>query len=351
VDKTLVTGASGFLGANLARALARRGDDLRLLVRTTSELGYIEDLGAELATGDVLDRDSVRSAMRGVERVFHVAGATSMRQRDRRKVFEVNVVGTTNVLGEALNAGVERAVYTSTSGAVGPAPPHQTADESQIFTAGHLGIAYINSKHEAESQAMRLAVDGLPVVCVNPCFVLGPGGPPGSSNLLVRRFLLRQIPAYVEGGINIVDVRDVVSGHLLADERGKVGERYLLGGRNFTLTRLFADLGRLSGVAPPPVKLPGSLLSGTLDAAARLGLPTMVSPDEVRSATQWWTYRSTKAKRELGFHARPHEETLEETVAWHAKELGDRVGGGPRTDLALKAVGEVVKLGERLVPG
>jgi dihydroflavonol-4-reductase len=349
MPKTLVTGASGLIGAHLARALADRGDELRLFARQTSRLDHVADLEFERLTGDVRDREAVRRAMKGINRVFHVAGTTSMRSRDRGEVFEINALGTRNVLGEALAAGVERAVHTSSSAAVGPAPPNGAAEESQVFTAGHLGIAYVNSKHEAELEAIRLAAHGLPVVIVNPCFVLGPGGPTGSSNLLVRRFLLRQIPAYVDGGLNIVDVRDVAEGHLLAEKRGEVGERYILGGRNFSLDRLFADLARVAGVAPPPVKVPGWLANAAFEAGERIGLPLPGSVDEVRSASHWWTYRSTKAKRDLGFTARPHEETLEETVAWQVEQLGERFGGRPRSDLALKAVGGAVRLGERLV--
>jgi dihydroflavonol-4-reductase len=349
MPKTLVTGASGFIGAHVARALAERGDELRLLARTTARLDHLDDVEFELATGDVLDRDSVRRAMSDVSRVFHVAGSTSMRPADRSKVFDVNVTGTANVLGEALEAGVERAVYTSSAAAFGPAPRQQTADETQIFTAGHLGIAYINSKHEAELETLRLAVQGLPVVCVNPTFVLGPGGPLGSSNLLVRRFLLRQIPAYVDGGLNIVDIRDVAAAHLQADRLGTVGERYILGGRNFTLGRLFADLGRISGVAPPPVEVPAAVALAATEAGSRLGLPVPASPDEVRSAREWWTYRSAKAQRELGFHPRPHEETLDETIAWHKDSLGDRVGGRPHTDLALRAAGRMARLGGKVL--
>ena len=254
--KTLVTGASGFVGSHLARALAKRGDELRLLARRGSNLEHLADLEFERSTGDVTDRRAVRRAMKDVERVFHVAGTTSMRSRDRDRVFEVNVTGTRNVVEEASRAEVERVIHTSSAGAIGPARPGGTADEHQAFTAGHLGIAYVNSKHEAEMEATRAAAGGLPLVIVNPTFVLGPDDPSnGTSNALVKRVMLRQIPFYVDGGLNIVDVRDVANGHLLADRKGKVGERYILGGRNFTLGRLFADIGRISGVPPPPIKV------------------------------------------------------------------------------------------------
>jgi dihydroflavonol-4-reductase len=348
VGKTLVTGGTGFLGSHVVRALAARGDELRLLVRRGSSLDHLSDLELERAGGDVTDRRAVRRAMEGVERVFHLAGTTSMRPRDRNWVFELNVKGTRIVLEEALAAGVMRAVHTSSVAAIGPAKPHSTADESQPFRVGHLGIAYVNSKHEAELEAFRIAAHGLSVVCVNPSFVLGPDDPKGTSMELVRRFLLGRIPAYVEGGLNIVDVRDVATGHLLADEKGEVGERYILGGRNFTFDRLFADFARISGRAAP-VRLPAAPSALAVELISRAGLPFPVSPDEVRSAMQWWTYRNAKARKELGFAPRPHEETLDDAIHWQAAQLGDRVrrGRAPH-EAALAAVAPLLRLGERL---
>ncbi len=233
------------------------------------------------------------------------------------------------VFEEALRAEVERLVFTSSVAAIGPAKAGGTADEKQPFTAGHLGIAYVNSKHEAEVEALRAAARGLPVVIVNPSFVLGPDGPNGTSMTLVRNFLLGRIPFYVDGGLNIVDVRDVATGHLLADRKGEVGERYILGGRNFTLDRLFADLSRISGVEAPPLRVPSPIAIGGALLASRIGLPLPIAPDEVRSGTLWWTCRNTKAKRELGFGPRPHEETLEDSVRWQSDELGDRIHRKP----------------------
>ena len=348
MGKTLVTGGSGFIGSHLVRALAARGDELRLLARRGSSLDHLEDLEFERVTGDITDRRAVRRAMKDAERVFHVAGSTSMRSGDREQVFEVNVTGTRNVVEEARQAGVEQVVHTSSAGAIGPARPGGTADENQAFAAGHLGIAYVNSKHEAEVEAIRAAAHGLALVIVNPTFVLGPDDPSGTSNSLVKRVMLRQIPFYVDGGLNIVDVRDVAKGHLQAAAKGKPGERYILGGRNFTLGRLFADVGRISGVPPPPVKVSPRLTNTAVGAARRLGFPVPVSEDELRSAEQWWTYRSTKAKKELGFKPRPHEETLEDTVHWQAERLGDRVGRAPRSDIVLRGFGRVLQLGERV---
>src|SRR5436190_5976513 len=346
MPKTLVTGGTGFVGVHLVRALARRGDELRLLAREQSNTDLLEGIEFERVTGDVTDRDSVRRAMKDVERVFHVAGTTSMRTGARDRVLEINVGGTRNVMEEALRAGVTRAVLTSSSSAVGAAGPGETIDEDQPFTVGRLGIAYINSKHEAELVAMRVAAKGLPVVIVNPSFVLGPDdpNPSGTSNALVRRLLLRRVPGYLDGAINVVDVRDVATGHLLADERGQEGERYLLTGRNFTQQRLFADLSRIAGVPAPPVRMRGRLVVGGVEAIEFLGLRVPTSADEVRSGTQWFTYRNDKAREQLGWEPRPHEETLEDTVRWQLEELGRRAQGHQLTDLALRTTGSALRM-------
>ena len=340
---TLITGASGFLGSHLARALVARGDELRVMARRSSDLSPLDGLDFERATGDVADRRAVRRAMDGVERVFHVAGRTSLRPADRDVVFAANLRGARVVFEAALEAGVQRIVHTSTAGAIGVAKPRGAADESTPFEIGHLGLAYVNSKHEAELEAFRLAALGLPVVVVNPTFVLGPDDPTRTSMGLVRRFCLGQIPAYVDGALNIVDVRDVATGHLLADERGEVGQRYILGARNFTFDRLFADLARISGVSPPPLKLPTRVAVAGAEAVTKVGLRAPSHPSEIVSASQWWTYRNVKARRELGFDPRPHEETLEDAVHWQQEQLSGR---GPRRGpdrYVLRAIGRATR--------
>ena len=319
--KTLVTGATGFIGSQVARRVLERGDDVRLAVAPGASDEPIRGLDCQRVECDVLDRPTVRKAMRGVDRVFHCAGLTSVRPSDARRLFDVNVGGAKVVLGECLRKGVERVVFNSSAAALGPAESGATADETQLFTAGRFGIPYVNSAHEAEVEAMRLAAQGLPLVCVNPCVVFGAGDYNLSSTRIVRNFLLGRVPVYVEGAFSVVDVRDVGRGFQLADERGQVGERYILGGRNFTFDRLFADLGRLSGI-DPPVRLPAPV---ALAAASALGERAPVGAGEVRAASHWWTYRSTKARRELGWRARPHEETLEATVSWHLDREHDRI--------------------------
>ncbi|MCB1008492.1 MAG: SDR family oxidoreductase [Acidobacteria bacterium] len=346
---TLITGSTGFIGSHLARAVARRGDQLRVLIRSATDDDVLSGIEFERINGDVTDRRAVRRAMEGADRVFHVAGMTSMRASDSNRVFEVNQGGSRIMVEEALAAGVERFVHTSSVAAIGPAPTGGRADETQPFTAGKLGIAYMNSKHEAEAEVLRAAARGLDAVIVNPTFVLGPGGGRASSMGLIRRFLLRRIPAYVDGGLNIVDVRDVADGHLLADAKAETGERYILGGRNFTLQRLFADLSRMSGVPAPQLKLPAQVAAAGARVSEQLGLPLGLAVDETRSAALWWTYSSAKAKRELGFSPRPHEETLEDALDAVSEELGDRVGGDPgAADSALSIAGRISRLAGRI---
>ena len=255
MPSTLVTGATGFLGSHVARLLVERGDDVRALVRPSSDLRALGGLELVTVRGDVCDRRAVRRAMRGVDRVFHLAGTTNLRL-PRAATFALNVEGTRIVLEEALRAGVERVVYTSSVAAVGPARKGSVATETNVWNAARYGIPYVDSKREAEDGRARAGRARAAGGGRQPAHVLGAGDPGRSSTVLVRRFLRRQIPAYVDGTLNVVGVEDVARGHLLADERGTPGQRYILGNRNFTLDRLFNDLARLSGVEPPPVKLP-----------------------------------------------------------------------------------------------
>jgi dihydroflavonol-4-reductase len=259
-------------------------------------------------------------------------------------MFRVNVDGTRIVMDEALRAGVQRVVYTSSVAAIGPAPHGSTADETQIFRAGRFGLPYLNSKHEAEREALRAAAAGLPVVIVNPAHVFGRGDLYRSSTELVRRFLRREIPAYVDGALNVVDAEDVASGHLLADELGQVGERYILGNRNFTLDRLFADLGRLSGVEPPAVKLPVPVALAMARAAEAIPGTPVLTEGEVRLGSLWWAFRSTKAKRELGFKPSHHEDTLVSTIDWYREREPDRMrSAGTRQPAGLRLAGSALR--------
>ncbi|MGA2010228.1 MAG: NAD-dependent epimerase/dehydratase family protein, partial [Solirubrobacteraceae bacterium] len=191
---TLVTGATGFIGSHVTRLLVARGDDVAVTVRPQSRLEAIGALDVRPVAADILDRRAIRSAMGGIERVFHLAGTSDLRA-PRGRVFSVIVEGSRIVLEEALRAGVQRVVYTSSAAAIGPARRGETADETNPWEGGRYAIPYLDARHEAETMALRLIARGLPLVIVNPTHVLGAGDPGRSSTALVRRFMLRQIPA------------------------------------------------------------------------------------------------------------------------------------------------------------
>jgi dihydroflavonol-4-reductase len=345
VPRTLVTGGTGFIGSYVTQLLVSRGDDVCVAVRPGSrdDRAAFPAAGVATVNVDILDRRAVRRAFKGVGRLFHLAGTTSF-ALPRDEMFALNVQGTRIVLEEALRAGVERAVYASSAAAIGPARPGEVADESAVWEAGRFAIPYVDSKHEAEVIALRLIARGLPLVLVNPAHVLGAGDPGRSSTVIVRRFLHRSIPAYVDGTLNVVGVEDVARGFLLADERGTPGERYILGNRNFTTDRLFADLSRLSGVEPPVIKLRLPVALALANGAARLGGLAMPTPAEVRASSLNWALTSAKAKRELGWRTSPHEDCLEATIAWYRElDAGAVAEPGARQPFALRALGTVAR--------
>ena len=341
--RVLVTGATGFIGSHLVHALLTRGDDVRVTLRPTSPTTALEGLDVEHVTADVTDARAMRRAAKGIERAFHVAGTVNLR-KPADEVLRTNAEGTRTVLDACLAAGVERAVHVSSVAAIGPARPGGARDERHVWS-GPLGIPYADGKHAAEVEALRVAARGLDVVVASPAHVFGRGDERRSSTEVVRRFLLRRIPAYVDGGICIVDVEDVAAGLLLCDEKGATGERYILGTRNYTWKRLFGELERLSGVEGPAVRLPKRAALALAEAGLRAPGPTLITPSEVRAAAHWWTYRSAKARRELGWTTRAHEETVEATVRYHQERLGDRVArNGNRQPLGLRLVGRAVRL-------
>lgn len=340
---TLLTGATGFIGSHLLPLLVERGDDVRATVRAGSRLDALSGFDVETVRADVRDRRAIRRAMQGIERVFHLAGTTNL-ALSREQSFALNVEGTRIVLEEALRAGVQRAVYTSSVAAVGPAKAGKTADERNVWDAGRYRIPYVDAKHEAEVAALRLAARGLPLVIVNPAHVMGAGDPGRSSTVLVRRFMRRQIPAYVDGTLNIVGVQDVARGHVLADEVGQVGERYILGNRNYTLDRLFADLARLTGVDAPAVKLP--LRVALMLARAGRWVPGLPAPApvEIRAAALNWAFVNTKAKQHLGWRTSPHEDCLVETIAWYRERQGRQLAPpGAHQPLPLRVGGALLR--------
>ncbi len=319
--KVLVTGATGFIGGNLARELWRRGDDVRALVRPGSNRLTIENTGIVPVEGDILDRNSVDRAVQGCEAVFHVAAAYTFWSRDPAGVSRTNVEGTLNVLEAARQAGVSRTVYTSTVGTVG-LPKKGLGDEATPLDPKSLHGRYKRSKLQAEQEALALAAAGMPLVVVNPTAPVGPWDvKPTPTGKMALDFLRRKIPAYLKTGMNLVDVADVVEGHILALEKGKPGERYILGNRNVSLKEIFDILSSMTGLPAPRIRAPYWLVVG-VGYADRFVESTLLRrepaiPVEGVLASKTPAYVSCeKAVRELGQPQRPIEDALKQAVDW-----------------------------------
>lgn len=260
--KVLVTGATGFIGGNLARELWRRGDDVQALVRPGSNRLTIQDTGITPVEGDILDRQSIDRAIQGCEAVYHVAAVYTFWSKNPAGVSQANVQGTKNVLEAARQAGVSRTVYTSTVGTIG-IPQTGLGDEDTPLDPKSLHGHYKNSKHLAEQQALAFAAGGMPVVVVNPTLPVGPWDvKPTPTGKIVLDFLRCKIPAYLKTGMNIVDVADVVAGHILALEKGRPGERYILGNQNVSLKQILDMLSQLTGLPAPRIRAPYWLVVG-----------------------------------------------------------------------------------------
>ena len=318
----LVTGATGFLGWHIARRLLDRGEKVRLLVRDPSggatALGELQ--GSEIARGDLRDADSVARAVSGCGIVYHAAADYRLWAPRPEEMYRSNVDGTRNVLEAAKKCGVERCVYTSTVGCIGM-PEGGIGDESVPVGLDAMAGPYKRSKYLAEQVALEYAKDGFPVVIVNPTAPMGDHDfKPTPTGQIVVDFLRGAIPAFIDTGLNVVSVKDVAIGQLLACERGRSGERYILGSENLTLRRILHDLAEISGRKAPTVELPYFVawMAGAAGTAlSRItGKPPRVPLDAVRMAKQKvWVSHETAA-RELGYAPRPAREALVDAVRW-----------------------------------
>jgi dihydroflavonol-4-reductase len=318
VKPALITGASGFVGWHVARKLIERGQVVRALVRSTSRLRELD--GAETITGDLRDAGSLKRAAAGCGLVFHVAADYRLWASDPRELYESNVEGTRNLLAAALEAGVERVVYTSTVGCIG-LPKGGEGDEEMPVSIDEMSGPYKRSKFQAEKVALEFAEAGLPVVIVNPTAPVGDHDfKPTPTGKIILDFLKGAMPAYIDTGLNLVDVRDVAEGHLLACERGKPGERYILGCENLTLEDIFARLERISGVKAPARRIPYALAYAagvaTTGWASVTGHEPRAPLDAVRMARKKMWVTHAKAARELGYAPGPAELALGRAVEW-----------------------------------
>jgi dihydroflavonol-4-reductase len=317
----LVTGGTGFVGAHVVRALLARKRSVRCLVRPSSRRTNLEGLDVEIAIGDITDPASLAKAIAGVENVYHCAADYRLYTTDPQALRASNVAGTDNVMRLASYAGVRRVIHTSSVGALGLSSNGAPADESTPVTADSMIGHYKRSKFEAERVAEAWAAKGLPVVIVNPSTPVGEYDvKPTPTGRMIVDFLNRRMPAYVETGLNLVDARDVAEGHLLAAERGRIGEKYILGNRNMTLKEILDTLARLTGLPSPGMRLPHwiPLAAAAVDtfAARWTGRTPRVPLEGVRMSRHRMFFDSGKAVRELGLPQTPVEDALARAVGW-----------------------------------
>jgi dihydroflavonol-4-reductase len=323
-DLALVTGATGFVGSAVARALLERGVRVRALVRPSSPRRNLEALQVELAEGDMRDEASIQAALAGARWLFHVAADYRLWARDPQEIVRNNLAGTGAVMGAALAAGVERVVYTSSVATLSLAsiPADETAPLAEADAIG----AYKKSKVAAERLVEKMiAEQGLQAVIVNPSTPIGPRDVrPTPTGRIIVEAASGRMPAYVDTGLNLVHVDDVAAGHLLALDKGRIGERYILGGEDVALSEMLRDLALMTGRKPPTVNLPrGPLypLAMISEAMAWVtGKEPMLTVDGLKMSKHMMFFSSEKAKAELGYSWRPYVQALKDALAWFRRE-------------------------------
>jgi dihydroflavonol-4-reductase len=319
---TLVTGATGFIGSHVTRLLVARGERVRVFVRPESRAAAIDGLPVEVCRGDLRDPVSTASALRGVRRVFHVAADYRLWARNRQSIYDTNVGGTRNLLAACREIDLDRFVYTSSVATIAGDYRDALPDESTRRSLDEMVGDYKRSKFIAEQEVLLAARQGLPAVVVNPTTPVGAGDwKPTPTGRMIVDFLRGRMLAYVETGLNLVPVQDVAAGHLAAAERGAVGQRYILGGRNMRLKEIFDALAAITGRAAPRLRLPHAVamtIGFSSEVVARLLHREPAVPlDGVRMARHHMFASSSKAARELGFTIGSIEAALEESVRWY----------------------------------
>lgn len=335
-DLTFVTGATGFVGSHVARLLVARGDRVRILARNSSRKSNIEGLGCEVVIGDLRDSMSLERCVQGCRKVFHVAADYRLWSQNPQDIYDNNVGGTRNLLSSCCEAGVEKVIYTSTVGTIGMSQDGLPSDENSPVKLDDMIGHYKRSKFMAEQVAREFAAAGLPVVIVNPTTPVGAGDlKPTPTGKIILDFIRGRMPAYVDTGLNIVGVEDVARGHLLADEQGTVGERYILGGENWSLVEILEALARISERHTRRVPIPWllALAAAYLDNFV-MGTVFRREPfiplEGVRMARHKMYVSTEKARKHLGYNPGPVEQALREAVeyflhTWHPASARDRI--------------------------
>ena len=331
---TLVTGAAGFLGSHVARQLVARGEAVRVLIRASSSNRAISDLSLEYVTGDLRDAASLERAMNGVQRVFHVAADYRLWAKHPKDIYDSNVGGTKNLLAAAKRASVGQLIYTGTVATIAvdrPELPNEFTEAKLEEMIGH----YKRSKWMAEQEVLNAAKDGMPVIVAMPTTPVGPWDwKPTPTGKIIRDFLNGKMPGYVETGLNFVGVEECAAGHLLVSEKGKIGERYLLGAENLTLKELLDTLAKITGLPAPRMKIPYGLALGAAyveSAFSRLiGKEPGIPVEGVKIARHKMFVDASRARRGLGFQPGPVAAALERAVRWYQANGYVRAGRAKR---------------------
>ncbi len=325
-ELTLVTGATGFVGSHVVRQLLLRGDRVRIFARNSSRKSNVESFRCEIAIGDLRDPISLLRCVQGCRRVYHVAADYRLWAKNPQDIYENNVGGTRNLLSACCEAGVEKVVYTSTVGTIGMRKDGLPADEATPVNLDAMIGHYKRSKFMAEQVANEFAASGLPVVIVNPTTPIGPGDiKPTPTGKIILEFIKNRMPAYVDTGLNLVGVEDVAKGHLLAEEQGNVGERYILGGENWSLEEILEGLARICGKRMPRFRIPWilALTAGYLEnflVGALFRREPLIPLEGVRMARHKMYISCEKARRELGYNPQSVESALREAVDYFRHE-------------------------------
>jgi len=318
----LITGASGFVGAAVARSLVSAGHKVRALVRPTSSRVNLADPRLEIVEGDLLDAGSIERAMKDIRFLFHVAADYRLWARNPDDIIRTNVEGSRLVMTAALRAGVERIVYTSSVATLAPRPDGTPSDETFPLDTKSATGAYKYSKVVAERMvAAMIAEQNLPAVIVNPSTPIGPGDVrPTPTGRIIVEAAAGRMPGFIDTGLNLVHVDDVAAGHLLAWQNGRIGERYILGGQNVLLGDMLRDIARFVGRAPPRLRLPRRLLFpiayGAEAIAHFTGREPFVTTTGLRLAKDRMFFSSAKAERDIGYRARPYGEAIADAIVW-----------------------------------
>ena len=319
--KNLVTGATGFIGSAIVRELLKDGKEVRVLVRKSSDTRNIDNLDVERVYGDIRDGEAMGKALKGVHTLYHTAAHFSHWTPDKKLPYEINVEGTKTSMAAALAAGVEKVVYTSTNNTMGAHGAEKPADETAQFNHWDTKDHYSISKYLGELEALKFVAKGLPIVIVNPTIVIGKNDiKPTPSGLLILAVAKGELPGYIEGGVNIIDVEDVARGQILAAEKGSIGERYLFGNENMSVSDYFKLIGDVAGVNPPKIKIPYHLALGVTYlyelGAFLTKTPPASTASELKIGRKYEFFDCSKAVKELGLPQTPVRTSIEKALNW-----------------------------------